>query len=364
VRDPQADQQRWKRLAGGAIILVLALSPIAQASKFHGIETNVRAFASDGTRYVAWEAMPGQPIAVIVTPTGHVTAFDTLTGHRRTTARPPGCELVGHRSFEPLTTAAAGRFLLACGTYQQRLLNAATGQITPLPVLGGTWEKVGALYVDGDVDARLCPRSRTGAEQVCRALYDIATGAISYRPLSQQPDLDRPNAAPICARLGRKLNFAEERSTQFGYWDGILVEVAQRRGDVIIERCNGRPVTLGGSGEPEYLDARGGLLTWDTGHPADSLQAEETGELKNGELRRGTLFSDVLATHKRRSWRLPQRSLEGEVLVAPTNGVFGYSTHTRNMVFWIATRYCYEGPGPGGGSCGGGETFSVYGGRL
>jgi hypothetical protein len=276
----------------------------------------------------------------------------------------PGCELKQDRNS---STAAVGRFLLACGIYQQRLLNVVTGEITQLPVLGGTWEMVGALYVDGDVDARLCPRSRSGAEQVCRALYDIATGSISYRPLSQQPDLGRAGAPPTCARLRKQINVAEQQSIEFSYWNGILVEAARHGGDLRIERCTGRPAVVGAPHDagntPENFDLHGGLLTWDTGHPASSFQSEEeAGGQKLGDLRRGALFSDLLATHTRHSWRLPRRSLQGEEVGLPTTGVFGYSTHTKNMVFWIATRYCHEGRA--GGSCSAGETFSVYAARL
>jgi hypothetical protein len=84
-------------------------------------------------------------------------------------------------------------------------------------------------------------------------------------------------------------------------------------------------------------------LTWDTGHRGEDFGEEELlGAPKNGQLRRGTLVSYSLATHRRESWTLPRLRLQGENSGLPTTGVFGYSTHTKYMVFWIAARYCKE----------------------
>jgi hypothetical protein len=121
------------------------------------------------------------------------------------------------------------------------------------------------------------------------------------------------------------------RGEQFDYSDGRLVTPAQRGGDVRIERCHGRTITLGGPPTAENLDARGGLLTWDTGRPGRDYQEEP---------QHGRIFGYTFATHRRRSWQLPRLSLSFEGAEPTLTGTFGYSTHTRYTVFWIAGRSC------------------------
>jgi hypothetical protein len=252
--------------------------------------------------------------------------------------------------------AAAGRFLVACGIRQRLLLIATSGATTSLPAYTGPyedgWESVGTRYVVGNADSRLCPRLRSGAEQVCRAIYDIATGAVSHRPRSQLPDLDSIGAPPICARLRKKVVMAEEQSPaggEFAYHGGILIKAGGRAGELRLEHCQGRVTILGGPGEPENFDPRAGLLTWDTGQPAEDFAHEE-------HAGSGWLFSYAFATHRRRHWALPRTSLSGEEGGLPTSGFFGYATHTQTMVFWIAARSCHELRGGGCET----ETFSVY----
>jgi hypothetical protein len=202
------------------------------------------------------------------------------------------------------------------------------------------------------VDAHACPQPAGKPEQQCIAIYDIATGVVSRRLVSELPDLARPGAPVICAKLRKKLFLAakEEPFSGFAFVDSVLVERAHHAGDVRVERCRGRPITLGGPGEPENLDPRAGLLTWDTGHPAEDVAHEE-------QVGSGWLFSYAFATHRRHHWALPRTSLSGEEEGLPTTGVFGYATHTQNMVLWIAARYCR---GLQGGGCTT-DTFSVYG---
>jgi hypothetical protein len=131
------------------------------------------------------------------------------------------------------------------------------------------------------------------------------------------------------------------------------------RGGVEIERCHGAPIKLQGRGGARDFDVRGGVLTWDSGHPGvDAKERVEGDGLKQSELQHGVLFSYNLATHHRRSWALPRlplwvESKEGK----PITGAFGYSTHTTTTVFWIAARRreCI-----GDSVCSEPEVFSVY----
>jgi hypothetical protein len=327
---------------------------LAQAAPFRQVAAGVATFASDGARYVAWEAKHGSPVIVL----------DTRTRRRSMFALSRGCALVGQRERPKSNNeavmygwpAAAGRFLVACGIRQRLLLIATSGATTTLPAYTGPyedgWESVGTQYVVGNADSRLCPRLSSGAEQLCLSIYDIATGAVSHRPRSQFPDLDRSGAPPICAKLRKKVIVAQEQSPaggEFAYHDGILIKAAGRAGDLRLEHCQGRATILGAPGEPENFDARAGLLTWDTGQAAEDHAREEPAGS-------GWLFSYALATHRRGHWRLPRASLSGEEEGLPTSGFFGYATHTRSMVFWIAARYCHD---LGGAGCQT-ETSSVY----
>jgi hypothetical protein len=102
-------------------------------------------------------------------------------------------------------------------------------------------------------------------------------------------------------------------------------------------------------GEPSNFELGGGLLTWDTGHSAVNFEPnEETAS-------RGTLSSYQLSSGKRRTWKLPRLSINrGQDDESP--GVYGYSAHTANTVFWIATRMLV-GVGEGSVAVG---TSSIY----
>jgi hypothetical protein len=298
----------------------------ASTRPFRRVVASTVTFASDGTRYVAWQVSQGAPVVALDTRRGSQQRFDTTAG----------CGLHDEelRGFGP--PAAAGRFLLTCRN-DSDLLNARTGAITALPVptgrFDGGWDTVGSRYVRGTADPHDCRQSASEGRRgvLCIALYDIASGAISYRPESQLPDLDRAGAPPICASLRNRL-IAEEKAGVLGrtlaYRAGYLARPIGRGGDVALERCNGRRTILHGAGEPENFDLRGGLLTWDTGHPGEQFQ-------NGSEVSHGALWSYQPSTGRRRHWTLPRLRLIGE---NPVSGVLGYSTHTLNTVFWIATR--------------------------
>lgn len=361
--------RRWPRswwAPALVVSVVVALSATgaaagAAASHLRLLASGVRGFVSDGTRYVAWEKRKGSPI----------TIFDSQAGTYRQITPPRECTLRRYLYSEGVELrgpAAAGRFLLDCQQAGFALLEAPTMHITSLPTtLGrGVWHTVGSLYIEGSSSVgSACSHSEAELrepEPWCTALYEISTGVVSYRPFgSPQAELDRAGAPLACSRLRQKAGYeslgteGEERND---YANGLYVHAARNR-DVMIERCNGKSITLKDRGSPRDFDVRGGMLTWDTGHPGSELQDYEPDKGP------GSLFSYDLATRTRRSWPLPKLAVDTEAGegTPPIHGVFGYSTHTSKMVFWLATRKveCVVGPTkeyvP---LCGHPEVFSLY----
>jgi hypothetical protein len=318
----------------------------AHASRFRRLAESTIAFSSDGSRYAAWQVSAGSPVVV----------FDTRTGHRGEIVLPAGCELYDHVAPVQPTPASAGRFLVQCGS-ASGLLNVRTRTVTVLPEprgpFGAGWNAVGTRYVEGTADQSACRQSRSErARAWCIALYDIATGSVSYRPGSQLGDLDRPGAPLICRRLRRRL--LTERATGYPgravFSGALLARPAGRGGEagfdsVRIEGCHGRATVLRGRGEPrgfdrgepENVDLGGGLLTWDTAHPGFVYQEEEIDPKATGALDHGSLSSYALASARRDRFALPRlRLYTGST--PPTSGIFGYSAHTDSAVFWLAAR--------------------------
>jgi hypothetical protein len=253
-----------------------------------------------------------------------------------------GCELADEEKRESYArTAASGRFLLGCGA-TQALLAVPADRVAPLPMgaFATTWLAVGALYVEGRTGPEACGKAagelRHG--RFCIALYDIATGAVSYRPESQVPDIDRVGAPTVCTLL-RKPFVAEVPAPRFAYGLGYLAMSAGAAGAVALERCDCQRRVLRASGDPENFDLRGGLLSWDSGH----LGGEPP---EPGEARSGTLWTYQLSSERRRHWTLPRVTLVGEAPVPGVPEVLGYSTHTARAVFWIATRSIIRSASP------------------
>jgi hypothetical protein len=359
-------------IALAVVAPVAALSTVghAQASTLRRIAVNIDTFASDGVRYVAWEASaPG------VTSRVPIVVLDTRTGHSFKVDAPCG--------LHDGAPASAGRFLLQCGDDEERaLLDARTGKVTMLPKppsheygeYGPIWEGVGSRYVIGKAGEHArC--HRTKRHESCTALYDIGSGAVSEVPESLVPDPDRPGALPVCRTLRRKVFLRSEFETLegglgplspltsgFSYSDGVLslAEIGESPGtNILIDRCDGSQTILrvGREGRVRKpfswnLELRAGVLTWDTGHQANGFEEEEDGEAAPGELRHGTLTAYRLKMHRRRTWRLPLLPLK--IVGEPPNGkrseiihgVFGYSAHTAYNVFWITpqrvSRSCYK----------------------
>jgi hypothetical protein len=343
----------------------------ARASPLRRLAPSVTSFATDGIRYAVWQPSPVSPIVI----------FDTYTRTRRA-VEAPGCVLENEaprEDPEPVAGGggrflvscfkepragcfiALGRNLLRCGeklaeetagekesrAQTQRLLSAQTDTSIPLPE-GFDWTRVAASYVEATLESH--PTD-------CRALYDIATGRVTLSSTSQICDrINRLGVSePVCSALRRKvLEDTVTRNEGSAYQNGLLVHPSRNGRTVQLERCHGRPTTLPAPvepprhitfigpghrkttqplspGEPNNFDLRDGLLTWSNGFdPTDSSPFEDAVES-------GTLTSYQLATRRRRTWKLPSIPLyTGEE--PPPSGVFGYSAHTLNTVFWIAAR--------------------------
>jgi hypothetical protein len=328
----------------GALLASLAFAPGAGASQLRQIASPIIAFTSDGVSHVAWEASEGGPIVVL----------DTATGQRRTLTPPPGCRLADEdEGGSYLPTAAAGRMLIQCvAREQEELLDMRTGLATPLP-LGSYWYELGTRYARGN----------NAKEQ--QVVIDLATGTIR-RVGDGYVDLDRrgaPGAPAVCPALRSALRGAAPllSTGAAAYRNGILAGQLGNHGMIQLRRCDGRRTILAGqhvenefaNHVPRSFDLRGGLLSWDTGSEADTTNGEETPRRR---LFRAQL--DVLApgSDRRRSWTLPRRRVPGGV-GGPDS--YGYSTHTSNTVFWVATRSLVQGEaGPGVSS------YSLYAARF
>jgi hypothetical protein len=322
---------------------------VSDAAGFRRVAASVVGFASDGSRYAAWQVSKGSAVVVL----------DTDTGRKAAIAIPMGCELP-HEESKNGKHAAGGRFLLSCIDVS-RILDVRTRTIAVLPEPIGPfdvgWDAIGLRYVEGTADPHTCSQSRIEREHgaPCMALYDLATGTISYRPQSHVADLDRP--APVCERLRQKLT-AERGSGasegQFAYSDGVFAEPDPHGHGVEVSRCRGRPVVLHSGGEPRDLELGAGLLTWDTGSPGSTYNQDVPEGPGYGEL-----WTYALATGRRRHLALPNLRVAIIGEAKPIVGVFGYSAHTRRTAFWIAAHTLQLGQT--GANL---ETSSVYASRL
>ncbi|HUB36798.1 MAG TPA: hypothetical protein VL972_08235, partial [Solirubrobacteraceae bacterium] len=257
-----------------------------------------------------------------------VVVLDTRTGRRLSITVPAECRLVNQEQAEGYgPPAGAARFLLVCSK-GYALLDARSGTVMMLP-RGAAWLTVGSQYIEGDGEPCTQTTLEVRENKPCIALYNISTGAVSYGPQSQIVDLDRPGAPLICRTLRNTLGRerANTHSNLYSYSAGLLARAVKvGSASVQINRCHGKRTILHAHGEEARdLDIRGGLLTWDTGHEAALFEPDT-------ELLTGVLSSYRPSTHRRHSWQLPRLTIPGR-----GKGAFGYSTHTANTIFWIAT---------------------------
>jgi hypothetical protein len=379
-----AKQARWPLGLIVALVTFGGIAAQAGASHLRLLAPTVTSFDTDGVRYAAWQENPAAPIVVL----------DTLDGSEREITT-PGCVLGGSGN----ESGEGGMFLLLCfenpgdgcfearlnllfrcgekplaeepthaevqayGVRVQRLLDVRTGVSTALP--DDEWERVGSLYLESRVPASGC----SPPTPYCVAFYDIATGIVTHQlrryvePTAgfERADLDRAGAPPegVCGALHRTvltwlkyLNYGLD----YAYERGVFAHVTHNYQNVRVERCNGHSTLLPGPSDPEppfsngshrrgsepsSFDLSDGLLTWDTSEEAGNYFDEGLGFP-------GTLSSYQLADGRRRTWKLPRltaRDLSagpGSSGPESLTGVYGYSTHMANRVFWIATRTLYE----------------------
>lgn len=304
-----------------------AFATNAQASRLRVRVPSVVSFASDGSSYAAWQVRVGAPIVVLDTDTGAQHAIPNA-----------GCNLENEEehSGDVRRVAAAGEFMLSCvrDGGPAALLNVRTGTSLRLPAesLSSEWNVLGSRYVEGYTQEDMCGHSAAEqkAEQTgCIMLFQIATGAVSYRPQRQVVNLDKQGAPPECPAVQKRASVARENELGGTYSGGILaIEGSRHNGDVEIVRCHGHPAVIPGLGGPRDFSIGGGLLTWDNGlNPTTFGNPRQT----------RTLTSYRLANGKRRSWPLPFVSPSGQEEPSPPKP-YGYSAHTANTVFWIAPR--------------------------
>jgi len=126
----------------------------------------IRAFASDGQRYVAWER--GRDVRVL----------DTKSQRRYTTTVPAGCSMIAGPAAHILSFPV---LLVGCGTTVARfdLLNVRTGSLSALPA-NQTWTGVGRYWVEGR-QAAPCPTALGS----CEPFYQWHTRATKYVPVAQ-----------------------------------------------------------------------------------------------------------------------------------------------------------------------------------
>jgi hypothetical protein len=299
------------------IVLLGTLTSGAIASPLHRLASGTVAFASDGTRFAAWQSRGAAQIVVL----------DSLTGQQRPITPPVGCRLHNEaEDGEPIISAAAGRFLLACNeNATQGLLDVRTATNILLPTITN-WYRVGTRYVMG-----------------VNEIYDIATG-VSTR-LTTPADLDAQGASinGVCRAVRHLLihNPWQGLREAYTFQGALFAQGSGKHGNVQINRCHGHPTILRarggedfGNGKPQDFDLRGELLSWDTGSAAQDYIPPEPQF-------RGSLYSYELRSHKRHRWPLPR--LPVAVASETVKGTYGYSTHTANTVFWIATQTLESG---------------------
>ena len=380
--------------------------PNAEASKLRLLIPSVTSFATNGRQYAAWQATPASPIVILDTATRNRRAlhlpgcvlgnespdeFGNAEGDNRTVAGPAGFLIYCFKETGTGCYTAHEKTLIRCGetgphegeseseyktelksqAQVERLLNPRTGNTRLLPE-GHPW----ALVSGGSVESfSVEPRyARRGG---CFARYTLATGRVEVRADAGvcRRFLEQGLTSPICRSLGGGPETFVKAHNEWEFTFGEHVFARTDHRHVLLEYCDGREILLPGpvepgrtehfveqgghhasrylgQDEPKNFSLRSGLLTWDTGaYAAGSSECE-------GDVRDGTLTSYRLSTGKRTTWKLPDLSYvecEGQ------KGVFGYSAHTLNAVFWLPER---EGTcGGEAGFCNGVSTY-LYAARL
>jgi hypothetical protein len=303
-------------VAGVCLVGALNATALGAPQRMAVLARGVSAFASDGSRYVAWQ----------VSGSRSLTVLDTDTGRREAYSLPEGCNLSGEDApytFERLHAGGGGRFLVECSGEQQDTLDLRTGQVSKIPrETYSEWWAVGSLYAEDP---------NCDGHAGCESFAELATGRIFTRKGPGPFDLDLPGAprVPICAPL-RALWLAEDEhivgEADFVYSHGVLVTQGRREGSVEIRRCKQRSIALRGAGEPRDFEVAGENVTWDTGFPSGGSIKEELSEAPT------LLDAYDLETGRLRTWSLPAV----ELAAIKQLGTLGFSTSNPHAVFWVA----------------------------
>jgi hypothetical protein len=305
-----------RRVLACLIVLLPSAATDAQASKLQRLVPSITSFATDGVRYAAWQTRESSPLTVL----------DTSTGRRRRLPLRHGCRLVSeeHASVGFGHAAADGRVLIECvSTEVVSVLNLRTDAMRALP-RGGGWFTLGTYYARGQ------------NEEGRQVVVDVAAGRVTRVSGVEYRELNRPGAPRVCPALRGRVKRLEVPVTgEFSYENDLFAKWGGSHGTVKLERCDGSSTVLAGgrgeAGRARFLDLRDGVVTWDT---ADS-------EGGDGEpLERGNrLDAYTLGTHRRQQWVLPALRIPFAGGSERASGhAAGWSTHTRNTVFWLPDR--------------------------
>jgi hypothetical protein len=220
----------------------------------------------------------GVRFAAWQTGEGPITVLDTRTGRRTTVTAPPGCVLGPSSSGydqPPSTPRSAGSLRLGIRVW--------------------------------------CNRS---ADDVPR--LDIFTGGVA--PFDATPI--RPCAAVLRTRGVHRVFYDYDRTA--------LLRV--NRLPITLTRC-GRAATVldrRGPGAPDHPHVSGGWATWDTGLDPDFHIRDTVGPPLPGRI-----HAVAVTSLRRLDWTVPSRTLD--VCGTSLRGPWGYSEHTRDRVFWVAS---------------------------
>ncbi|HUE27714.1 MAG TPA: hypothetical protein VMP89_13145 [Solirubrobacteraceae bacterium] len=292
----------------------------AASAALQPIAPSVSEFSSDGHRYAAWQVRDDAPVEVL----------DTATRRTSTIVPPVGCRLQDQgEGGLYLRPASSGRFLLDCQNERTVLLDVRSAHARLLPAVA-SWSELGAQYAVGD------------DEDQHELVLNLASGTIRRVRGYPNIELDHtglPRGRSICRglRAAVQREGIEDRGN-FAYHDGLFAHLFGRHGDVQIQRCDGTRTVFRGQRvgsalaehAPRSFDLGGGVLSWDTGVEADTVvEGRAAGPAALFALRPGSPL---------RRWALPLRRVAGAADEGGGPSAYGYSAHTLNEVFWLATR--------------------------
>jgi hypothetical protein len=313
-------------LSALALVYQATPAPAAQVGRWHALATTSAGFITDGESYAAWNPTASSPMVLYAASTGQTREF-------------PGCFAGGSASeYEP-DQGAAGMLLIGCAGHPY-LLSAKTGSLRPLPRPAGTlWRRLGSHYVEGEAEPASCglATSALGSEARCRALFDIATGAISYSREDRVPDLSRPGAPEVCKALRTRLLYSMNHGdfAAFAYGPEWLFTAASEGSRIRLRGCQNRVTSIPSGGYPEDFCFGAGILTWTVARSGPSARSEEeSGPHAKKRLLNGRVGEYDVTRHRTASFAAPRSHLNDDG--SHYYGVFGYAAHAGRNIFWIA----------------------------